>query len=389
MKIKNILKQIEKYLLSFKRKKDIIVFIHNKIMYMHVKPYCELLQKDKRFRLWICFSIPELFKKKQKIEICKRLNAFSIPYFIAKYIFWDLAIYPDHNPWLWDEIKKVWISHGVSFLPKNNFELYDFIPNSTIRNDGEPFYNLMLIYTDRIKNEGIKLNPKLKNNIKVVGSLFYDMLYKYSKLIDVGTRKNNKKRVYVLSTWGKHSLLQHNWDTLESQIKINLDKFEFYLAIHPNNFIEKNSGGVNWSKILNEGLEKGYWQLINDIIMQLSTGWKPDIIITDHTSFHNYCLIYNVPILFLKFPNGPFNNEEKDSLMPKYEQLINEVISKYAHIVTDFNDLNNLIEIATNIHSTVNIKEAIEYFTTYLGNSDKYVYKEICNLLEINEMDIF
>jgi hypothetical protein len=383
--IKSFLHNIEKLILKAKKKKYILCFVHNDVMAEHIKPYCELFRNDKRFKVYLCFSRLDLLTSKDRDRLKKQLGCTSVPYKIAKHLLWDLALYPDHHPWLRDDVKKVFTGHGIPVMPKDSGDIYGFRKPYTLRDDGDLVYDAFFSSSEFVKKLGEDLTPQLAGTIKVVGSFTIDILDKQNKaLMKKPSVASEKIKVFIISTWGEHSIAQSFWHEMVKEINLSDKKYEFYISIHPNNFNDRYNNNNDWDKLFSEQTKKGNTHIVKDTFAFLSKN-QVDLFLTDHTSLHFFVPVYGKPIIFLKFKDGPFSEDVSQKTKLYYQKYADEDIASYSYLIEDFKDLNTKLASAKEEHSKAKMFEALSfYYANNVGQTEKRVYEEVCKLLELS-----
>jgi len=386
-KLKKAIIYLESLLMKLKKRKDILLMVHNELMFSYCILFYKLLTKDKRFRLWFCFDRPSLISKDKIKELKSNYGFKTISYPMAKYLRWDLALYPDHYGWLRKAVKKIYVSHGIEFLDRSLCP-YSFDQKYTLDKENNLVYDQLFVTSELIKKRAALINGRLRASLRNVGSLMYDDLYALVKNQEGSNTKSPKKSIFIMSTWGNSSLLQSQGEILFDQMGILSEKYTIKFSIHPNNLIKEYSNDIDWTKKMKDA-ERKYG--IEPILGP--SGWKAsftqtDVIITDNTSLHFYFLLLNKPMILLNHKNGPFEPDADRLIVNAYLEDVNNIVKDYAYVVDSLSNIESKINYAMEYHDEARAKKALDKIVNYLGNSKQKAYSEICSILDIEEKEI-
>lgn len=374
---------IEHWILQKKRKKDVLLIVHNQVMAGHLVHYARILKQDARFRLWISFPRLDLVSRADRKRIARQLEGPVVPFVLAKRVLWDLALYADHCPFVRGDVKKIYVSHGLSVLPKNGRDIYGFSEGYTIDETGGLIYERMFVASDFGQRQGLRQNPKLGDSIRIVGACMRDRIAAAgSKGLDQ-PKDPQKPTVFFVSTWGRFSLLQKQWDVLVPQFSDLAKTYRILFSAHPNNFIGSGRNGVGWRAKLLDAQEQGFIQVVDNSMDLLLGGMVPDVIVTDHSTLHYYCLCLKKPIVFLEFANGPCEDGSDPLLVEAYRDFVKDRVSPYALCVPNLDDVGQTVRCAIAEHSVERMQQAESHFFAFPGQSSQRVYEEICDVLNM------
>ena len=107
--LKSVYLTLERSVLKYKKKKDILFPIRNELMFQYAYEIQKVLESDQRLRLWYCCINPDLFLNFPQVRIKYSLK--TLPYKIARWIKWDLVLYPDHGSCFRADTSKIYTGH--------------------------------------------------------------------------------------------------------------------------------------------------------------------------------------------------------------------------------------------------------------------------------------
>ena len=341
-------------------------------MYRYCKSIIEGLKNDKRLRLWICFPTPDKFDKQYFKEIQKEIqyNIINIKYRIAKYLKWDLIIYPDHGPWFRKDCKKIYISHDIwNGLYHPNKGSYRFNPKRL------ETYNKIFVTSKYLQKQAAKLFPEFMSITKQVGNLLAVQLLSYTSKSDELLKKlhfnQNQKTIMVISTWRDKSFAQNVGIEFMDLLPKLLKKYNIIFSIHQNNFLPEYSPSIDWNKIMKNFKYDNFY-----FVRQHDDTYKflpiSDMLITDHTTLGLYYPLLSKPIIYY------YNKEVKF-----YKDSLGEEFMNYCYIIENLNMLCRNIENAFNVF---NAESMNEFKNKVFGEVKKSLYlykKEIYNTLNL------
>jgi len=359
--------QCEGFLLRFKKKKDILLIAHNEIMFSYIRGIYEGLRKDKFLRIWFCFVMPDRFSP-GNIKMLKAKYGFrSVSYRLARFIKWDLIIYPDHSFYFRKECKKIYIEHGLYGGKKVGGDSYVFGRRSCDENN-KIIYDKIFESSEFIKEQVREYYPRFYSRVKVVGSMIGESIQGYSKLRESVLESINldpqRKTVMFCSSWGPASFIQSQGIDFIKKVPNIAQRYSVILSVHLNNFVEKYSGGVNWRDILSKVNSKNTFVLLDrrESYRLLATA---DLLITDMTSLSLYYPILLRPIIFFDNPNVEY---DPIGLIPE--------LKKVAYVVKDIRNIEKNIQQAFDTFTPKAMEELNIKIISYLGNSwQRYAYE--------------
>lgn len=377
--LKGIISTIEMIRAGLKRRKEVLLVAQNELMFSYCHLIYRLLRGDDRLRIYFVFPHIAYFSRSNILSLKKRYKIKTVPPKVASLCHWDLIIYPDHG-WFMPykrDLKKIYVGHGLIAGAASgtiNGEIWSFDYRHTLRAGHEPFYDKIFVPSEYIRQIGIKQYPKLKDIIVATGSLMFDDFLK-------ALSKKNKnpcqdsgqgKNVMIVSTWGKHSLIQRHGEALIEQIRLLHRKYNFIISLHPSNFLKDHSEGIDWKERMVE-LERLYG--VRTIFSPLD--WKShlakaDLLIVDHSSMFMFFLAADRPILHQKI-NGAVLNEGS----PVY------LLMEKAYTIENFEDLGRKIEEADKNYKKGTFNELLANVVSHTGSADREYRRIIYSLLNL------
>jgi len=300
--IRELLRDIASKPWKKSRKRNVLLLASNEIMFGYTYPIYERLQKDKRIRPWFCFGSPPRYEKENLSEIKREHRPRSIPYEIARYLKWDLVLYPVHSRPFRRGCRKIYVGHGLRSGKSSNGEVFKYGRHARDR-DNRIIYDKILA-ASRYEEELVRRNyPDFSPKIRVVGSLLADSLLamvpqKKIFLENLGLDAG-RETVMVASTWGPQSFAQTLGVEFMSKVPILLQKYNVILSVHQCNFRHKCSPDIDWRALIDKTrCANFYVSKSNAESIRLLT--CADILVTDHTSLSLYYLLLGRPIVFYR-----------------------------------------------------------------------------------------
>ncbi|OGW97323.1 MAG: hypothetical protein A2Y04_04695 [Omnitrophica WOR_2 bacterium GWC2_45_7] len=306
--VKSILKAVERFILGFKQKKDVLIVVHNRIMYSYALPVYEALKHDKRLRVWFCYPWTHLMTQGDFEKIQNECRPRVVSYRIAKYIKWDLIIFPDHQPYFRKSVTKIYIGHGLEAGKKVGDEHYVFSARS--RHNNEWIYQKIFVSSEFFR-EKVKIHyPDFLPLIRVTGNFLLDemkkMTHKEDGVLEGTIFDKKKKTVMIVSSWGPHSLIQTQCEALLGKLEVLARDYNLILSIHLNNYNPKHSPQFCFDEIFNKLVVKN--------VHVIKRGESPikwlgaaDLLITDFTSTSLYFTVLGRPVIYYDNPALDFD----------------------------------------------------------------------------------
>lgn len=359
---------IESFFLKYKKKKDILFVIRNKLMLSYARAIYERLEDDNRLRLWICLYKPCDADDEEIKALKVKNNPRCISYLLARYIKWDLIIFPDHKPVFRTDCHKIFVDHSLCSGRTVNGDAYEFGKRARDRS-GNVIYNKIFVAShfiaDGVKNHYSEVYPY----IRVVGNLFLDKLIetqsKKTKIFKEINLDQNRATIMIASTWTKHSLIHNLGQELITKLPELASQYNIIISAHYNNYCFKYPESLDWRKILGEINLKN--------VYVTEPGAEPyrylsqaDLLIMDITSLGLYFPFFCKPIIF--WENVNFELEPVN--------LIDE-LRKAAYVVNNIFDLDSIINNAILNFDEEKMSILSNKISSYLGESEKRFKEEI------------
>ena len=359
---------LEFFFPMYKKKKDVLFVVRNKLMLTYARAIYEKLEEDNRLRLWICLYKP-CDADDEEIKALKiRNNPRCISYLLARYIKWDLIIFPDHKPLFRADCHKIYIDHALVSGRTVDGDAYEFGKRAK-DHSGNVIYNKIFVAShfiaDGVKNHYSDVYP----HIRVVGSLFVDKLIatknNKSEILKEINLNHSRKTIMIASTWTKQSLIHNVGLELIAKLPELAGQYNVIITAHYNNYYFRYPECMDWRKILGKiNIENVY--VIEPGVEPYRYLSVADILIMDITSLGLYFTIFGRPIIFwenIDFQYGPVN-------------LIDE-LRKAAYVVNDISNLDSIIDKAILNFDEEKMKILLDKISSYQGKSEKRYKEEI------------
>ena len=376
--LKRIFLAIETFILGFKKKKDILFVVRNKLMLTYARAIYEILEEDSRLRLWICLYEPYDADDEEIKALKKKSNPRCISYFLARYLKWDLIIFPDHKPAFRADCQKIYVDHALCSGQAVDGDVYEYGSRARDRS-GNIIYNKIFVASHFLAN-GIKNHhPDVYPYIRVVGNLFID------KLIDAKNGKpgifkstdfnHNRMTIVIASTWRNNSLIHNTGLELIEKLPDLAKQYNIVITIHYHNYYFRYPECLDWNDILGK---------INiENVCVIKPGTEPhhylaqaDLLIMDMTSLGLYFPVCGKPIIFW------------DNINVEYVpvNLIDE-LRKVAYVVNDISNLDLIINNALSNFDEEKMRILSNKISSYQGESGNRIKNEIyqCIHMEYQE----
>lgn len=376
MFIKNLAIFFELLFKNKREKKDVLLVVQDEIMFSYVREIYENLKNDKRLRLWFKFLSPKRFNDQNQTLLKEKYQLQTVPKFVAKKGRWDLILLPAHYRGLPSDCKKILVGHSLTAGKKFQGKAYRFCYQAR-DNNNIIIYEKIFVESDSVAGQACRLYPEAKSKIRVVGSMHADNIKQYSyekKNIFKRTRLDpNRLTVMVASTWGAHSLIQAQGETLENQIPEIADKYNLIISLHLRNFVHPTKGDRNCMHFLKYNESKNV-HVISPGVEAFPLLANTDILVTDHTSLGLYFPPFHRPII-------TYINSDLDldgtSMIPQ--------LRKVSYQVGSLNNLVHEIEQAITTFDKDRMKVLSEKVCSYQGRAWERVREEIYDSLSLTE----
>lgn len=304
----NILKRsainLEGLLLRFLKKKRLIFVAKNELMFFHVIDLIKALRDDERISCRVCFCTPEQFLQVSPDELIHRYRLISIPYSIARYLYWDLVIYPDHTPWFRHDCRKIYINHGIVTGIRKNGTFYEFSEPAFFAD--KLVYDKVFVSSEYLCRELAQDFPFAAGKLKNVGNLLADRILGYGDASEYD-HKNlhldmNRKTILVTSTWGKEALINLQGKELFKQIRHLNRHYNVILSLHPHCYRDGQAGGSSLAEQIEICKREGVFCIAPNDLSIMKIAREVDVLIGDKSSFSLYFLLLNKPMLLFDTP---------------------------------------------------------------------------------------
>ena len=366
--LKRIYLLIENFFLGFKKKKDIVFVVRNKLMLTYARAVYEILEEDNRLRLWICLYEPYDADDEEIKALKAKRNPRCISYFLARYFKWDLIIFPDHKPEFRVECYKIYIDHALCSGRTVDGDVYEY-GNKARDRSGKVIYNKIFVASHFLAN-GIKnYYPEVYPCIRVVGNLFIDRVIaaKHGKpdISKITNFDHNKLTIVIASSWRNISLIHNFGMELIEKLPGLAKQYNIIITIHYHNYYFRYPECLDWKNIL------GKIDIENVCVIEPGTEpyyYLPqaDLLIMDMTSLGLYFPVCGKPIIFWDNSNVKY--------VPV--NLVDE-LRKAAYVVNDISSLDSIINNALSEFDEEKMKTLSDKISSYQGESVKRIKNEI------------
>jgi hypothetical protein len=371
--IKQALRRVEKFLLSYKHTRDVLLVVHNEVMMCEAELIDEVLAGCRQLRLWYCFVTPERFTSLQGVFAERRLR--HVPYRWARWVRWDLILYPDHGPSFRRECPKILTGHGLNTGKMVNDEHY-FFGHKSLDRQHRLIYQKIFRTSLFLKEMARKFYPDFVAAVRVTGSLQADRLLAIDPDIpDVLKLRGldpGKQTVLIASSWGEHSLIQSSAEWLLAQMKELARDYNIILTIHLNNYHAPLSGGKDWERELAALAGSGVYvtRPTENPYVLLHVA---DLMVTDMTSLGLYFTLFTRPIIFLDDPRIEYT---PDALIPE--------LKNSCYVTNDIADLSDKIRECLVAFKPEKIRTLNDKVFSYRGSSRQRCREEILESLGLS-----
>ena len=355
-------------------KRRVLLGCSSTMMAMFLRDVYDLLINDPRIDLYVTF--PEEEDRPGGHEIIrKKLPVREISLKRANISNWDMVVVADYgfysltNP---DDYPVVRIPHGITgkILGGNEYQYGKMMYNK----DGRLGYTRIFEASDANRERIINAVPEVKDVVVTVGSMLADKALIHSHRRDEYREqfgfKADEQVVFVMSTWGEHSVFHRYGDALIDEMKELLsENYRFILSAHPIEYKPREDGKRVWGEYLRELTKEGF------DYRDCSDDWPPymaasDILLTDHTSLALFGAVLSKPAIYTDFPDELI---VEGSYTWKFREL--------SPIFKEADQLRDCLERAAKSYPTDRLKNLAGDITSYPGEAFERVSREIYELL--------
>lgn len=337
--ILRLLLAIERKILKFKTKKDILLIVPNEIMYAYTKPIYDRLAGDRRIRPWFCFCSPHRFRKRNLAAIRKE-KLRTIPVRIARHLKWDLILYPVHRRRFRADCKKIYIDHSMHMGKAANGESYKYGRHTRDKNNNLT-YDKIFAASDHEKQLISKSHPQHYPTVKVVGSLLADSLLasvgRKEKILESLNFDAARKTIMIASSWGPHCFAQNLGPKFIENLPALLEKYNVIFSIHQCNFLRKCSPQIDFTAVIRNA-RYANCRISSNNAESIDLLLAADLLITDHTSLGLYYLLLGRPIIFYENANVEYTPGAMFFEFRKAAHVIHDIDSIKEDILQAFDE---------------------------------------------------
>ena len=192
---------------------------------------------------------------------------------------------------------KIYINHGLHIVG---------------RNDGKDTYVYSELYAaeqfdvicepnKRIAEYIITTKPELKDTVQWVGWKYAEKekqaLAERERYREQLGYKKDDTVVFVVSTWGEHSLFHELGESLLQQIEKLSSEYKFILSAHPNEYRNKSGVGETIDAMQNERIR----------VRRVGEDWLPymaaaDVVISDYSTLTEVAITMGEKVILSDFP---------------------------------------------------------------------------------------
>ncbi|MBI2870418.1 MAG: CDP-glycerol glycerophosphotransferase family protein [Candidatus Omnitrophica bacterium] len=297
---------VESLVLRHKRKKDVLIVVHNKLMWTYARPLYEGLRRDKGMRVWVCFVWPHLWESGDIRALVKRFSLRTVPYRLGVYLKWDLIVFPNHGPYFRRDCRKIYIGHGLHSGKLVGGKSYVFGSRS-LDERGKILYDRLFVSSEFVRSQVKDHHPDFYPVVRAVGSLLMDeMLNGHRRSREEVLKEINldpgRRTMMIASTWGPFSLIENQGMELVKKLPALCAKYNVILSLHLLNYGIWPSEGRNWKPILDKVKVKNLYIIPPGIGGHLYME-AADLLVTDHSSVGLYFPAYARPIIYYQRPD--------------------------------------------------------------------------------------
>ncbi len=307
---KSVYFAVEAFALKFKRTRDVLFPVDNELMLTYALQVSRLLEKDRRLRLWFCPHSPGHFRDLG--QTVKEHGLRTVPYGLARWLPWDLIVYPCHAPHLRPGRPSIYVGHGLSSGKSVNGKHYVFSNNST-DTEGRVIYDKIFTSSEFLSGQIREHYPEFWPAIRVVGSLLIDEVLSQRPDREDVMRAHGldpaKKTVMITSSWGPCSLIQSRGEELVKIIPGLCRDYNVVLSLHCNNFSAVHYQGLDMDALLSavQGRVQGLYVMPPAFSSQDVLPWV-DLMVHDMTSLALYFPFFKKPMLYFDHPDLEFTS---------------------------------------------------------------------------------
>jgi len=218
-------------------------------------------------------------------------------------MWWDLVVATDHFPVAayHPRIPKLFVSHGLYTGKILAGSDYIYGPRA-LRWNGRPLYAVMFAAGKIERDCAVHVNPRLAGRIAIVGEPLVDLLLERNRnrceirtMLGLGS----KPVVLIMSSWGRHSLINTVGPSILETATDLIDKYHFILSLHPRNFT-RGAKSTSFVEFLDQQRRVGI------TVVEMGEQWldylaAADLAISEFTSRCLYFLQLTRPLLLIPF----------------------------------------------------------------------------------------
>lgn len=284
-------------------RRDILLVCSNSLNADYLADLWSLVRDDRRLRFHLHeASGPD--RSDAHDHIRRKLPLPQVSKSWARVRPWDLIVTADHDhgdlvhPGLGPTLR---IQHGIAAGGRVNGKEYTF-GERAFDPRGRPRYRRMFVSSDANRQRAVEVNPRWDDVIAVVGDLQDDRLLglvprRAAIRRSLGLRDADRA-VFVLSTWGPHSLFNTMGGAILDEARNLYGEFRFILNVHPHEYRPRPDGRQDWGGYLRSQREHGF------LVRDPSDDWMPylvacDVVLTDRTSLALHAAVLRRPTVYV------------------------------------------------------------------------------------------
>ena len=363
-------------------KYKVLFIAQNSVALNHIKDIDTLLSKRTDYELYATTDwFPAREIKNSDIE--SSLSAEYIHVLLALMKLWDLIIYVNHpfgfGIWFSPSIKKLYINHGLHTGKINNTMNEDGVygPSRINRPFNTPLYSKIFVASAYERRLAERINPQLNTKLIVTGFVKADKF-----LNDYSNAKHDCRKsleisgkeyvIHLISTWGKHSLIQKYHNKLLGEIRCLPGRYKVILSIHPRHDEFKEPYVASRKEIFQTFENMGV--IVNDSLNWQECIAASDIAISDHSSLFVYHLLLGNKVVFIEvpeseyIPGSSFDWWYQQTCKYKYTDSLVDVLKR---------EINYSQQGAVDIERIINFK----------GEAEEKYLMEIVSILSLNKQN--
>jgi len=354
---------------------DVLLICHCGLMAEFLRDVMAVFKGDPNlcFKVLFCYS-PQSNEDRQRMHDLLPIPQVSRFWAYAK--AWDLVITADHFSDLLVDTERVpviFCPHGAKAKCLTGEETEYSYGTHAFDARGRLRYRLMFEERESERDSAIDANPVFKDVIVVVGSLVNDKLLTQAKQRD-GMRDKlglapDDIAVFVISTWGAHSLLHVMGDELLSEMRALGGGFRFMLSAHPHEYRPRPEGQRVWGEYLREQRQYGF------IVREPSESWMSyliasDVVISDYTSLIQPAALLEKPIILTPVP------EERI-----WTGSVNWQVRQFAPMLSDAKQLPKVLADLQAKYPMAELHRLAQTIAPHAGEAEERIRRAVYGLL--------